>query len=264
METTRERLERRAELLLEQLRELDAEKHLHPADSFAAQRERLEAAAAETLRARDQQVPLEPAPSAPMAAAPGLLAGNPQLKGALWGGGLVLFFVTLGLVLGAEQKPREEAQGAPMAAPEAQAGAPTDELERLRVQLEAHPDDVPMLARAAHLFLKRQDVGKAEELTRMGLMLDPFHPETRVHAALVRSSKGDVGAEQELGRLAEDYPQAQEALLFLGMVRLQRGEKRGALEAFQRYLAEAPRSEQPPMLARTVQNLQAELGGAPR
>src|ERR1700736_1767980 len=91
-------LDRAAQLILDQLKELVADRHHLEAAQFDAEKSRLEQEAAAALRARDeyargravaQGVSEKPAPVA--ATAPqGWLARHPQLKGALWGGGVVL------------------------------------------------------------------------------------------------------------------------------------------------------------------------------
>ena len=271
LDAEKEERQRRLERQMEQLRELEADQHLLTPAEYAAQKEKLEAQAAEALRARDLGL-LEPAsPAAPTPPPSVFLANHPQLKGALWGAGIMLFFGTLAWVLLQENRPRED-RAPPMAAngPPGAAGPmgapgprPEDaELQALQQRLEAQPDDVEAVARAAHLLLRRQDLESAEDLTQRALSLDPFHTESRIHRALLRASRGDdPGGEADLERLSATYPHAQEALLYLGMLRLRRGDNANALTAFDRYVKEAPPSEQPPSIASTVERLRAQVQG---
>ena len=263
-----ERLQRRVERLMEQLRELEADQHLFTPVELGRQREQLELEAAAALKARDTYTPWKPVGVLPSSAPTkiGFLAEHPQLKGAFWGAGVVLFFVGLGWWLSQDNRPREEGpvtgQTPPMASPSPTARADA-ELEALRDHLEKSPDDVVAGARAAHLLLRRQAFDEAAELTERDLMLDPFHAETRIHAALLDAAHGrSAAAEKELARLAGTYPRAHEALMYLGMLRLSRGDKAGALEAFEHFVQEAPPSEQPPMLTSTLASLRAEVRGS--
>jgi len=103
-------LERRAQLLIEQIKELANERHQMGDERYAAEKSRLELEAAAALRARDEARSLPARASAEASAGSkvktasgkpptGFSAQHPQLVGALWGGGAVLFFVVLGLVL---------------------------------------------------------------------------------------------------------------------------------------------------------------------
>ncbi len=207
-------LDRAAQLILDQLKELVADRHHLEAAQFDAEKNRLEQEAASALRARDEYArgravpePVNPkAPAAPTVAAPapqGWLARNPQLKGALWGAGVVLFFVALGLFLGQEQKPREDGANAtgktpPMASP-----------------------------------------GEPQE--------DP-----------VQGNREN--GEKVLTHLADAFPNAYEGRLYLGLLALQSGQQRAALDNFERYAAEAPVNEQPPRLSEGIEMLRRQLG----
>src|SRR5262249_59385693 len=113
-------LERRAQLILDQLKELSADRHHLDAAQFEAEKARLEQEAAAALRARDEygrsaagrQIPAQPVVPEAAPAPQGWLARHPQLKGAFWGGGAVLFAVILGLLRSQGQKHRQEVTGA--------------------------------------------------------------------------------------------------------------------------------------------------------
>ncbi len=67
-------------------------------------------------------------------------------------------------------------------------------------------------------------------------------------------------AEQELLALADSYPGAQEALLFLGFIHIQSGNRPKALEYFERFSVEVPRDMQPPQLEAAIAQLRQEMG----
>ncbi len=268
-------LERRAQLFLDQLRELHADRHHLDPQQFAAEKDRLEQEAAAALRARDQlQRGLKAggaqasAPSATAAASSeSFWSKNPQLKGAAWGGGVVLFFVVLGLLLSQEQKPRDERGEATGRAPPMQAGADQSSdqedpaLTEILEQVRAHPDNVDLVARLSHQLINRRDWEEANRLTERGLGLNPFHVESRIHRAVLLAARGDEKAGiAALEHLTRDYPDAYEGLLFLGALALQKEDPRRALDYFERYLAEAPASEHPPRLREGMAMLRNQLG----
>jgi tetratricopeptide (TPR) repeat protein len=271
-------LERRAQMLIEQLKELAAERHQLGEERFAADNARLEQEAAAAFRARDEyakggpkKAPGTAKPSvAPAAAAPkGFSGQHPQLVGALWGGGVVAFFVVLALVLTREEKPRMDGQtptGArpPMQqAPAAGPQTPPDEgkeLQEALARLADHPEDLELAAKLGHELIRLQRFDDAQRVTEQSLGFDPFHVEHRIHRAVLRSAQGQSQqAIEELQHLAATYPHAEEARLFLGGLRMDIGDRRGALEAFERYLAEAPPDDVPPQLPQVVGQLKSML-----
>ena len=266
-------LERRAQLILDQLKELNADRHHLDATQFEAEKARLEQEAAAALRARDEydragaaarQLPAKPAAPEATPAAQGWLARHPQLKGAFWGGGVVLFAVILGLLLSQDQKPRQDSMGATGKTPPT-AGAPETQddpvLNAAMANYQAHPDNVAAMSRLSHELINRQEFQEAARLTERSLGLDPFHVESRIHRAVLASIQGDREKGQKtLEHLANSYPDAHEARLYQGLLALQAGEERTALEILERYSAEAPPSEQPPRLAEVIATLRKKLG----
>ena len=274
-----EDLERRYQSLIEQLKELAAEKHTLPAERYQEERTRLELAAAAALRAKDEHLKKggvkQPSRQAP--ASPGVL--SPQLTGALWGAGIVLFFGLLGYLLVSEQRTRDEGMEATGRLPPGQSGMGqqqqqdpgqqtppqedpqyTEALERLR----ANPSDLEASGFVGHEMIRSRQLDDAERITKKALAVDPFHIESRVHLGVLHAIRGDgTGAEQELLELADTYPGAQEALLFLGFINLQSGNRPKALEFFERFTVEVPRDQQPPGLDAAIAQLRQEVGGAP-
>jgi tetratricopeptide (TPR) repeat protein len=276
----RDDLERRAQSLIEQLKELVADKHNLAPEQFAAEKARLEKEAATALRARDEYLQQRklPATGASGAAAPaqapaptGFGARNPRLTGALWGAGIVLFFGALGYLLTSELRPREEGMeatgkvpGEGSSEPQGQASQEDQELTQAQERLKTNPNDLEASAMVAHEMIRRQNPEEAERLTVRSLAIDPFHVESRVHRGVLRAIRGDVpGAEKELETLADTYPGAQEALLFLGFIHIQAGNRAKALAYFERFSVEVPREMQPPQLEAAIGQLRQEAGPKP-
>lgn len=269
-------LDRRAQSLIEQLKELVADKHNLSPEQFEVEKSRLEREAAAALRARDeyrqQRKPSTTGASDPAAPAPaptGFSGRNPQLVGALWGAGIVIFFGTLSYLLVSEQRTREEGMEATGKVPDGQAPAgqqmppPEDaEFVEARERLRANPNDLEAAGLVGHELIRRRQLDEAEALTKKSLAIDPFHIESRVHLGVLHAIRGDAtGAEQELLELADTYPGAQEALLFLGFISLQSGNRGKALDYFERFSVEVPRNMQPPGLDAAIAQLRQEIGG---
>ncbi|SEU20091.1 tetratricopeptide repeat protein [Stigmatella erecta] len=277
-------LDRRAQSLIEQLKELVAEKHHLAPEQFAAEKGRLEREAAAALRARDEYRLSKANPSgtpgaaetapAPAAAPTGFTGRNPQLVGALWGAGIVVFFGGLGYLLVSEQRPRDDGMEATGRLPPNESGAPQppaggmpqedQALAEAQERLRTNPNDLESSSLVAHEFIRRQRSEEAERLTNQALAIDPFHVESRVHRGVLRAIRGDTeGAEAELLTLADTYPGAQEALLFLGFISMQTGSKTKALNYFERFSVEVPRNMQPPQLEAAIAQLRQEVGPRP-
>lgn len=270
-------LTQRAQSLIDQLRALEADKHNLGAEQFAAEKSRLEREAAAALRAKDEHLQRKASDEgartktreAPVATGWG--ARHPQLVGALWGAGIVLFFGGLGYLVVSEQQPRTDGREAtgrvPPGAP--QQGNSTGEqqespdMQEARARLQSNPGDVEAAALLSHELIRRQDFDEAAKVTAKGLAADPFNVEMRVHRGVLRAAKGDLeGAEAELTELVDTWPDAQEALIFLGSLALRRGDKAKALEHFERFSVEVPRNMQPPQLGAAIAQLRADISGA--
>lgn len=268
-------LEQRAQLLITQLKELEANKHNLSAETYAAERSRLELEAAAALRAKDEYAKrndkasrgLGPKPE-PVAAPTGFSARHPQLTGALWGAGIVLFFGTLSYVLVSEQRERDEGGTAtgriPPGMPQQQANAaPREDPEFLeaRERLANNPADLDAASMVAHTLIQRQELDEAQRITDRSLAIDPFHIESRVHKGVLRAAQGDVpGAEEELTELVNTWPDAQEGLLVLGAIAMRNNDQARALENFERFAAETPRNMQPPQLIQAIRELRQQTG----
>jgi hypothetical protein len=280
--------QRRVDSLLSQLQEHQTERHQMEAAAWAAEQERLEKLAAEAMRARDSvsAAPVVATAEGPASGGrrssaakdqrPGLLTRHPQLSGALWGGGLVLFFGALGLWLSQEQRPRgaqDVATGTGGRADVASQGAsssPNDATADREFQAalgRVHEDpgaNLEMTGEVVRELIRRSEFQQAVDLNERALAVDPFRTESRVHRAFLKAALGDrdVGL-RELAHLARLYPHGAEALLFSGMIRMQGQEQRQALDDFEGYLAGTPPSEVPPQLREGVAALRQRLTGAP-
>ncbi|HYI02578.1 hypothetical protein [Hyalangium sp.] len=282
-------LDRRAQSLIEQLKELVADKHTLSPEQFQAEKSRLELAAAAALRARDEYVQKrKPGTTRPSgsssSAAPGsgqaapaptgFAARNPQLVGALWGAGVVVFFGGLTFLLVSNLRAREEGMEATGRVPPGQSGMgqpqqpmPPQEdaqLAEAMERLRANPTDLEASGFVGHELIRSRQLEEAEKVTKKALSIDPFHIESRVHRGVLNAIRGDgSGAEKELLELADTYPGAQEALLFLGFISLQSGNRGKALQYFERFTVEVPREHQPPGLDAAIAQLRKEIGQAP-
>lgn len=269
-------LEQRAQLLISQLRELEAEKHNLSPEKYAAEKSRLELEAAAALRAKDEHLQRKARPAAREAgqlpAPTGFAARNPQLVGAMWGAGIMLFFGVVGYLLVSNQQERGENGTAtgrmpPGMAQQGQGGMNPRETQEdrefteARERLASNPSDLDSASLVAHVLIQRQELDEAQRITDRSLALDPFYIESRVHKAVLRGARGDVpGAQAELNELVDIWPDAQEGLLVLGAIAMRNGDKAKALESFERFAAETPRNMQPPQLLAAIRDLRQELG----
>ena len=147
------------------------------------------------------------------------------------------------------------------AAPGAQ--TPPDEAKELQdalARLADHPEDLELAAKLGHELIRLQRFDEAQRITEQSLGFDPFHVEHRIHRAVLRSAQGQSQqAIEELQHIATTYPHSEEARLFLGGLRMEIGDHKGALEAFERYLAEAPPDDVPPQLPQVVGELKSRV-----
>ena len=266
-------IEARYQLLIGELRQHVANKHLLPADQFEREKTRLELAAADILRTRDgkrhedtkKQARAEKAAAA-AAATPTLASKNPALMGALVGGVVVAFFALLGWQLTQSATERADGMQATGMVPPGGGGAPMQQpqadpkLEALANRVKGNPDDVDAVADLAIHLIRRQAFQEAQPLVARATFLDPFHPKGRVGRAVVRALDGDLrGAITDLEALASRYPEAYDARMFAGMLAMEDNDQRRALMNLELYVTLAPQSEQPPMMRMAVSQLKQEL-----
>ncbi len=272
--SSEEDLDIRYQSLIAQLKEHSANKHIHAPEAWATEQARLEQEAAAVLREKagvkhaSLKSDARAAKKAAQAAtATGFFAKNPAFKGAIWGAGVVGFFVILGVVLSQESTTRTDGQGMTGAVPGEAAGPmaarpPEEDLELKTAMARANrsPDDIDALSEAAKQLIARQMFDDAAPMVRRATAIDPYHVATRTHRAVLLAVEGQgLTAMNELQHVADTFEDAYDARLFGGMLALQADDRPRALEQFERYMQEAPRDEQPPMLSKAIVQLKAEL-----
>jgi len=269
--------QRRLDSLLSQLREHQAEKHQQDPAAWQEEHDRLERAAADAMRARDEvtrspeTVPAGKGKTAQPAPAPsGFFGRHPQLVGAAWGAGVVIFFGALGLWLSQEQKPRgagETATGTVGRGGPPGAGAEADDsdFQGALARTRNNPGgDLALTAEVIRELISRSDFSQAQELNERALAADPFRTDLRIHRAFLQVVQGQREAGMaELGRIADLYPDGSSALIFRGMVHMQDQQPKAALDDFEGYLAVTPPQSVPPQLRAGVAQLRRQLTGSP-
>lgn len=276
----------RYNVILEQLRTHLANKHLQPADTWEAERRRLELAAAAVLRERDglaHDAQKAAARAERLASAPAggtLFTAYPQLKPVLIGAAVVLFFGLLGLQLTQSTKPRADGMSATgmqppggMPAGEPPPGGGMEEparedpkLRELSEAVQKAPDDLEKLGALSISLMHAQQFDQARPFVMHASALDPYDVKVRVARQVLRAVDGDMaGAMADLQRLADMYPEAYDARLFVGLIAMDQNDSARALKSFEWYLSTAPAEEQPPMLPMAVAQLrqQVEQGTPP-
>ncbi|HEY1333131.1 MAG TPA: hypothetical protein VGF31_02670 [Myxococcaceae bacterium] len=268
--------QRRVDSLLAQLREHQAEKHQLNAAAWQEENERLEHAAADAMRARDE---VAKAPETtggkgrkpePAAAPSGFFGRHPQLVGAAWGAGVVVFFGALGLWLSQDQKPRGEgdtATGTVGRGGPGEASAPGDDqdFQTALARTRNNPGgDLALTAEVIKELIGRSDFPQAQDLNERALAADPFRTDLRIHRAFLQVVQGQREAGMaELARIANLYPDGSSALIFRGMVHMQDQQPKEALEDFEGYLAMTPPQSVPPQLRAGIAQLRRQISGAP-
>lgn len=269
--------QRRVDSLLAQLREHQGEKHQMDPATWKEEQDRLERAAAGAMRARDGVVEAperagkgkkgEPAPAPPPS---GFFGRRPQLVGAAWGAGVVIFFGALGLWLSQEQKVRGEGETATgtvgRGSPGSERAQGDDrDFQTALARVKVDPGgDLGLTAEVIRELITRSDFQQAQELNERALGADPFRTELRVHRAFLKVVQGQREAGMaELGRIADLYPDGNSALIFRGMVHMQEQQPKEALKDFEGYLAVTPPQDVPPQLRAGVAELRQQVTGAP-
>lgn len=261
VEVKRDLLARKDELLA-LIRELDDTRDSRDPAVYAAERAKLEAEAAETLRKLEGEAPAAgAAPPPPPPSTPP--RGNPALVGALWGamGTAVLGLVVWGLSQNAA--PRNEGQsmtGGPamggggrpsarassegaggaggiefQAMPEAMTGPPSAEIAALKAAVEQKPDDLEAKNDLGHAMIAANDIMAAFRLAEEVVKKEPENPEARTHQGVVLMSIGDM---QMAGKLFDKVlakePAFSEALGYRGAVSWQTGDTEGAIATWEK------------------------------
>lgn len=273
---TSDDLQARYDALLIELKEHIANKHLQEPLKWETEKNRLEQAAAQVLKAKSQlqhealkaegraaQV------NAQAAADAGFFARNPALKGALIGGSVVAFFVFLGAQLSSQSKPREDGMTATGATPPMARGpmqmpeAPTDsEVPALLDAVKKAPEDADALANLSMYMIRKQAFDEARPFVQRGTLIDPFHVRLRVARTVLMAVDGNGDdAQRELERLGALYADGYEALMYAGLIAVEQNDSARALKNLEAYVAIAPQKEQPPFLRMALAQLRQPSGG---
>jgi len=268
--------QRRVDSLLSQLREHQAEKHQQEPAAWQEEHDRLERAAADAMRARDDVTRSPEAAGRGKKAEPtpvpsGFFGRHPQLVGAAWGAGVVVFFGALGLWLSQEQKPRAEGDTATgtVGRGTAQSGQGTDaddrDFQTALARTRNNPGgDLALTGEVVRELISRSDFQQAQEINERALSVDPFRTDLRIHRAFLQVVQGQrESGMAELGRIADLYPDGSSALIFRGMVHMQEQQPKEALEDFEGYLAVTPPQNVPAQLRAGVAQLRRQVTGAP-
>lgn len=261
-------LDAKYQRLLRELKEHLANRHLSSGPAWEQERQRLEQAAAATLRERDE-VRHEAHKRAARLEKRARDEAGQATSGATWAlrglgvAAVVGFFVWLGVSVSSPENTHVAPANAGM--PTAPQTPATDaRLEALASRAAAHPDDVDAVADLATYLLKAQGFEQARPLLAHLAVVDPFEVRGRVGRAVLRAVDGDVpGAQDELETLGQRYPEAWDGFLFAGLLALEQRQASRAVHALDEYLARAPQAEQPPMLRRELEALKAQLPAGP-
>jgi tetratricopeptide (TPR) repeat protein len=268
-------LEARYQKIISQLKELEADKHQRTAEQYEMDKGRLETEAVGLLKQKDaalraQEHEDEKATARAESAdkQTGFWAQNPALKGALWGGGTVLFFVLLAVLLGQDAKQRAEGEGITggVGRREDMATTPAvdDAFQSIVARLANEPQNIELMAQVSEEYIRRNQFDEALRWVNEATSLDPFHIENRIHRSLLMAASGQASASlKELSHLASQYPRAHKALLYGGALSIQMGQPAEGIVLFERYLNEAPIEQQPPGLRQEVARLKKQLGSVP-
>jgi hypothetical protein len=272
-------LDAKYQSLLAELKEHVANKHLLPAAQWEKNKRRLEQAAAQVLKDRDQhkhealkaEARAEKRAQTPAAPAQGgFFAQNPTIKGALLGGAVVGFFVLLGSLLGQETKPRADGMGMTGAGPMMGGGAPMadepqaqdPELEALLARVQRAPDDGDALAAVASFLIRRQGFDDARPFVQRLTLVDPFHVGGRVARAVLLAVDGhSPEAQNELERLGARYVDAYDARMYAGLLAMEANDPGRALKQLELFTEQAPASQVPPYVPQIIGQLRSELAG---
>jgi cytochrome c-type biogenesis protein CcmH len=247
-------LEAKRDALIAQLRELDdTASKLTPAQA-AAERHHLEVEAAQVLRAIDQNVGRALSPSAaskkkgakvvveeqPVA----VPAGNPAMKGFVWGAASVAAIAFLAWFVTNSAKPKEEAAPSSMsAAPQQQVRqqAATDpQLQALEARAKANPEDLDVQNELAKSYLDHENLMGAYQTTKAVLQNHPEDPRALTYNALVRITMGGEHAkpaEEMLVKAMKLDPQLLDPYVGLAFIYSQSGRAKEARDV----VAEAER-----------------------
>ena len=217
-------LDARKAILLDEIRELEADRHKLGAAELEAQREALLQSATDVLREADAPVAPEPAPVATRSRAP-----------IGWLVGAVAFFALLGLGLSKFSTPRQDAMAPP---PPMADAAPSADVVAAQAALEANPNDLKALNVLTHEALHRRDVKAAMDLLDRARAIDANDVEVQTHLAVLQIAVGMFDrADAALDKALATKPDFGEAWIWKGVVALNREDVAAAKVALDKAIA---------------------------
>lgn len=233
-------LEAKREQLLEALHEVDADRAKLGEERWREKREQLVDRAADTLRRLDQGdapgVPDTPTVVPPSA---GTTAPKPASSGAgrlIWAVGGVGFFAALAYAL--TSNTNERSQGQPMTGGNSSQQPDDSAAEAAKAALEKNPNDLDALNTLTWSSIRSRDLNGAMNYLDQARKLAPEDPYVLTHLAVLQLQIGMVDrAEDSLNKALATRPIFPRALIFLGLARLQKDDREGAIEAEQQALA---------------------------
>jgi tetratricopeptide (TPR) repeat protein len=217
-------LDARKAILLDEIRELEADRHKLNASQLEAQREVLLQSAADVLREADAPTAPEAAPVAARSRAP-----------IGWLIGAVAFFALLGLGLSKFSTPRQDAMAPP---PPMAETAPSPEVISAQQALEANPNDLKALNVLTHDALHKRDVQAAMDLLDRARAIDPNDVEVQTHLAVLQIAVGMFDrADAALDKALAASPDFGEAWIWKGVVALNQKDVPAAKVALEKAVA---------------------------
>ena len=197
------------------------------------------AAAKRRHAASDTRQPTPAAPAAP--------AGNPALRGFLWGAGSMAALAFLGFFVWNSAKQRGAGDsatgnpGGPMQAmqppqPPQQQAQSDPELQQLEGAVAKSPEDVSLRDELAKAYLDRENMMGVFEQTKVALQKAPNDSRALTYQALVRLAMGQSGqAISMLEQATKSDPNLLDAWIGLAWVQMRSGKDKDA----ERSIAEA-------------------------
>jgi cytochrome c-type biogenesis protein CcmH len=232
-------LEAKRDVLLEQLRDIDAS-----GLSDTGERSRLERETANVLRELDR---CDEAPAPVVMSAPATKA-NPAIKGFLWGVASAVVVALLGFYgyVSATAKPSSQ----PMPGqPQQAATSPTQQgmppaVQQLEEAVRNDPDNVGHRIALAKVYFENDNLMGTFEQTKAALAKDPNEPRALTYNAIVRMAMGQsVEAEKMLETASKLDPKLLDAWVALASARTQLGNEKGASAAIEAAVAQHPEEE---------------------
>jgi cytochrome c-type biogenesis protein CcmH/NrfG len=182
-------------------------------------------------------------------AAPTKPALSPAVKGFAWGVISVAAIAGLGIYVYSTAKPKnapqEQAQAAPMTAPQQQqpgaAQAPDPAVQHLEQAVSADPENVDKRITLARAYLDKENMMGVFEQTNAVLAKNPEEPRAQTYNAIVRMAMGQLDeATKMLESATRHDPKNADSWVALAWVRSQKGDKPAAKQAIDAAITNLP------------------------